>query len=86
MFFFRRSIHIRLGHEGGVGFGVVFGLALLYPRVEFSGVSVDRGFFFVLVAMDRKPFGSLPALHGAHFAAKIRRDFSPGVELFTWEG
>src|SRR6266404_5776373 len=86
IFLFRRGIHIRLWHERGIGFGVILGLTLLYPRVEFSRVCVDRGFFLVFVAMDGEVFGSLPALHGAHFAAEIRRDFSPGVEFFSWEG
>jgi len=36
--------------------------------------------------MDGKVFGPLPALHGAHFAAEIGGDLSPGIELLAWKG
>ena len=49
-------------------------------------VGVDCGFFLVFVPMDGKAFRSLPSLHGAHFAAELGGDFSPGVELFSGRG
>jgi len=59
---------VGLFDEIRVGFGVVLGLALLAPIVEFAGVSLNRGLFLMLVTMDRKVFGFLPALYGADFA------------------
>ncbi len=61
--------NVRFGLEGGVGFGIVFGLALLDPVVQLARKGVNRGFFQVLVAIDGKPLAPLPALHGANFAA-----------------
>jgi hypothetical protein len=75
-----------LEDERSVGFGVVHRLALLKPLIEFVGEGVDSGFFLMLVAMDRKDFRSLPALHGAHFAAKIRGNLFPGNQFPVRKG
>jgi hypothetical protein len=40
----------------------------------------------MLVAMDGEAFGSLPALHGAHFAAKIRGNLFPGNQFLVRKG
>jgi len=36
--------------------------------------------------MDGEAFGSLPALHGSHFAAKIRGDLFPGNQFPVRKG
>src|SRR5215467_971701 len=87
-----RRIHVRgrglLGnvgvwHEGGVGYRVVLRLAILAPLVQFAGVGVNRGLFLVLVTMNGKVFGFLPALYGADFAVEIVGNLFPGIEFFT---
>jgi hypothetical protein len=69
---------LRIGDERRVGFGIVHRLALLKPLIQLAGVGVDGGFFLMLVAPDRKPFGSLPALDGASFASEMCGNLFPG--------
>src|SRR5437899_2347275 len=78
--------NVGLGLEGGVGIGIVFGLALFDPVVQLVRESVNRGFFQVFVAIDGKPLAPLPALHGADFAAKMGGDLFPGNQFLVLKG
>jgi hypothetical protein len=77
---------IRIGDKRRVGLGIINGLALLEPSIQFTGVGVYRGFFLVLVTMDGKAFGSLPALYGADFSAEMRGYLFPGSQFLVWKG
>jgi hypothetical protein len=72
--------------EGGVGFRVVLGLALSDPLIQLTWVSIDCGFFLVLVAMDREPFGRLPALHSADFPAEMGGNLLPRNQFLLRKG
>jgi hypothetical protein len=61
-------------------------LAILDPIIQRAGVSVDRGLFQMLVAVNRKVFGFLPSLYGADFPAEMGGNLFPGNEFLLRKG
>jgi hypothetical protein len=69
--FLGKGVNVGFGDEFGVGFGIVQRLAPFEPFVQVIGVGVDSRTFLVFMAPNRQPFGLLPALDGASFAAQM---------------